>query len=67
MSSKVLTFYQSFCYKGGGRKLGGYILRKAAEKIMSQYSRLLNGKPIEAKAEEKKPEPKAEKPKGKKK
>jgi len=34
---------------------------------MSHYSRLLNGKPVEAEAKEKKPEPKAEKPKGKKK
>ena len=38
--------------------MGGHILRKAAEKIMSHYSRLLNGEPVEEPKEEKKPESK---------
>ena len=37
-------------------------MRKAAEKIMSHYSRLLNGEPV-AEPKEKKPEKKKDEPK----
>ena len=62
MSDVVLTISQSFAIYRGARKLGGHILRKAAEKIMSHYSRLLNGEPV-AEPKEKKPEKKKDEPK----
>ena len=58
MFREVLTLSQSFAIYRGARKLGGHILRKAAEKIMSHYSRLLNGEPVAEPKEEKKPESK---------
>lgn len=57
MSREVLTYYQSSAIYRAAGKYDGYILRKREKKIMSHYSRLLNGEPV-AEPKEKKPEPK---------